>query len=213
MGSFKAFVEIGRVCVISHGKDFGKLVVIADVVDQNRVRDSWARRSRGRARGDSLLHRPLLLSRRPRTPALFRTRTRPQRGNTIGATSAPTVFPGGRAAQRRARGRDGEARSVLSASAIFALCRCRCYTARPAAAAAAGARVQTRGHQSHGHSRAHTQGREIPPSCGGVSPDKEEESITKTHRARRRPDPSHPPPAPPTQNNRPSATPPAWCAR
>lgn len=37
MGSFKAFVEIGRVCVISHGKDFGKLVVIADVVDQNRA--------------------------------------------------------------------------------------------------------------------------------------------------------------------------------
>jgi hypothetical protein len=38
MGSFKAFVEIGRVCVISHGKEFGQLVVIADVVDQNQVR-------------------------------------------------------------------------------------------------------------------------------------------------------------------------------
>jgi len=50
MGSFKAFVEIGRVCVISHGKDFGQLVVIADVVDQNRVRRTSGRRLADRRR-------------------------------------------------------------------------------------------------------------------------------------------------------------------
>lgn len=54
MGSFKAFVEIGRVCVISHGKEFGKLVVIADVVDQNRVRmPKRAREDEGRRHRES----------------------------------------------------------------------------------------------------------------------------------------------------------------
>ena len=33
------FVEIGRVAMIAYGKDKGKLCVILDVIDQNRVRD------------------------------------------------------------------------------------------------------------------------------------------------------------------------------
>jgi hypothetical protein len=35
---FKRFVEIGRVALVNYGKDYGRLVVIVDVVDQNRVR-------------------------------------------------------------------------------------------------------------------------------------------------------------------------------
>jgi hypothetical protein len=31
-------VEIGRVALVNYGKDYGRLVVIVDVVDQNRVR-------------------------------------------------------------------------------------------------------------------------------------------------------------------------------
>uniref|UniRef100_A0A2P2LFF4 60S ribosomal protein L14 n=1 Tax=Rhizophora mucronata TaxID=61149 RepID=A0A2P2LFF4_RHIMU len=34
---FKRYVEIGRVALINYGKEHGKLVVIVDVVDQNRV--------------------------------------------------------------------------------------------------------------------------------------------------------------------------------
>lgn len=34
---FKRFVEIGRVALVNYGKDYGRLVVIVDVVDQNRV--------------------------------------------------------------------------------------------------------------------------------------------------------------------------------
>lgn len=34
---FKRYVEIGRVALINFGEDYGKLVVITDVVDQNRV--------------------------------------------------------------------------------------------------------------------------------------------------------------------------------
>ncbi|CAN0829190.1 60S ribosomal protein L14-1 [Linum grandiflorum] len=34
---FKRYVEIGRVALINYGKDYGKLVVIVDVVDQNRA--------------------------------------------------------------------------------------------------------------------------------------------------------------------------------
>jgi ribosomal protein L14E/L6E/L27E len=30
-------VEIGRVALVNYGKDYGKLVVIVDVIDQNRV--------------------------------------------------------------------------------------------------------------------------------------------------------------------------------
>ena len=38
MQPFKRFVEIGRVALVNYGKDYGRLVVIVDVVDQNRVR-------------------------------------------------------------------------------------------------------------------------------------------------------------------------------
>ncbi|XP_058003931.1 uncharacterized protein LOC131180601 [Hevea brasiliensis] len=34
---FKRYVEIGRVTLISYGKDYGKLNVIADVIEQNQV--------------------------------------------------------------------------------------------------------------------------------------------------------------------------------
>uniref|UniRef100_A0A2P2LFD2 Large ribosomal subunit protein eL14 domain-containing protein n=2 Tax=Rhizophora mucronata TaxID=61149 RepID=A0A2P2LFD2_RHIMU len=34
---FQRYVEIGRVALINYGKDYGKLVVIVDVVDQNRA--------------------------------------------------------------------------------------------------------------------------------------------------------------------------------
>ena len=35
---FKRHVEIGRVAMVNYGEDYGKLVVISDIVDQNRVR-------------------------------------------------------------------------------------------------------------------------------------------------------------------------------
>ncbi len=34
---FKRYVEIGRVAMINYGEEYGKLVVISDIVDQNRV--------------------------------------------------------------------------------------------------------------------------------------------------------------------------------
>ncbi|KAL8167578.1 hypothetical protein V2J09_009077 [Rumex salicifolius] len=34
---FTRYVEIGRVALINYGKDYGRLVVIVDVVDQNRA--------------------------------------------------------------------------------------------------------------------------------------------------------------------------------
>ncbi|KAG6582745.1 60S ribosomal protein L14-2, partial [Cucurbita argyrosperma subsp. sororia] len=34
---FKRYVEIGRVALVNYGEDYGKLVVIVDVIDQNRV--------------------------------------------------------------------------------------------------------------------------------------------------------------------------------
>ncbi|XP_031501812.1 60S ribosomal protein L14-1-like [Nymphaea colorata] len=34
---FKRYVEIGRVAMVNYGKEYGKLVVIVDVVDQNRA--------------------------------------------------------------------------------------------------------------------------------------------------------------------------------
>ncbi|RZC82232.1 hypothetical protein C5167_045011 [Papaver somniferum] len=33
---FKRYVEIGRVALVNYGEDYGKLVVIVDVIDQNR---------------------------------------------------------------------------------------------------------------------------------------------------------------------------------
>jgi large subunit ribosomal protein L14e len=35
---FKRTVEIGRVVMVNYGKDTGKLYVISDIVDLNRVR-------------------------------------------------------------------------------------------------------------------------------------------------------------------------------
>jgi ribosomal protein L14E/L6E/L27E len=35
---FKRYVEIGRVAMVNYGPETGTLVVITDVVDQNRVR-------------------------------------------------------------------------------------------------------------------------------------------------------------------------------
>jgi ribosomal protein L14E/L6E/L27E len=43
-GLYKRFVEIGRVVLISYGPLTGKLATVVDVVDQNRVRYSDARR-------------------------------------------------------------------------------------------------------------------------------------------------------------------------
>ncbi|CAN6462091.1 unnamed protein product [Victoria cruziana] len=34
---FKRYVEIGRVAMINYGKEYGRLVVIVDVIDQNRA--------------------------------------------------------------------------------------------------------------------------------------------------------------------------------
>ena len=34
---FKRYVEIGRVAFVNYGEEYGKLVVIVDVIDQNRV--------------------------------------------------------------------------------------------------------------------------------------------------------------------------------
>lgn len=41
---FKRYVEIGRVAMINYGPECGTLVVISDVVDQNRVSSSAQRR-------------------------------------------------------------------------------------------------------------------------------------------------------------------------
>ncbi|XP_057796488.1 60S ribosomal protein L14-2-like [Salvia miltiorrhiza] len=35
--SFKRYVEIGRVALVNYEKDYGKLVVIVDVIDQSRA--------------------------------------------------------------------------------------------------------------------------------------------------------------------------------
>lgn len=37
---FKRFVEIGRVALVNYGKEYGRLVVIVDIIDQNRVTPS-----------------------------------------------------------------------------------------------------------------------------------------------------------------------------
>lgn len=36
---FKRYVEIGRVCLINYGPEYGQLVVVSDVLDQSRVRE------------------------------------------------------------------------------------------------------------------------------------------------------------------------------
>jgi ribosomal protein L14E/L6E/L27E len=39
---FSRHIEIGRVCLVNYGADYGKLVTIVDVLDQNRVRSPRA---------------------------------------------------------------------------------------------------------------------------------------------------------------------------
>ncbi|CAK9165751.1 unnamed protein product [Ilex paraguariensis] len=34
---FKRFIEVGRVALVNYGKEYGKLVVIVDVIDHNRA--------------------------------------------------------------------------------------------------------------------------------------------------------------------------------
>lgn len=61
---FSRYVEIGRVALINYGPETGKLVVITDVVDANRVRESKKKPGRRGARRASfprtLLHAPAL---------------------------------------------------------------------------------------------------------------------------------------------------------
>lgn len=35
---FKRYMEIGRVAFINYGPEYGQLVVVSDILDQNRVR-------------------------------------------------------------------------------------------------------------------------------------------------------------------------------
>ena len=35
--SFKRFVELGRVCLVTYGEESGKLATVVDVIDNNRV--------------------------------------------------------------------------------------------------------------------------------------------------------------------------------
>ena len=59
---FTRLVEVGRVAMVNYGKDYGKLVVIVDIIDQARVsavsseaepRGGEGRRSQGRGRAGS----------------------------------------------------------------------------------------------------------------------------------------------------------------
>lgn len=115
MGSFKAFVEIGRVCLISHGKEFGKLVVIADVVDQNRVRNRARTRGQDERRHRHRRERERMASRRRvarRPPSLDRAPPAAARSELcIRARRTPSwrgdQAPGSPAAVAGAIGREG----------------------------------------------------------------------------------------------------------
>lgn len=53
---YSRFVEVGRVAMINYGEDYGKLCVIMNVLDHNRVRPRtsvtvWRRRAAGAAAG------------------------------------------------------------------------------------------------------------------------------------------------------------------
>ena len=41
MQSFKRFVEVGRVALINYGSDEGKLCVIVEIIDGNKVLYPW----------------------------------------------------------------------------------------------------------------------------------------------------------------------------
>ena len=50
---FSRNVEVGRVALINYGKEYGKLVVIVDVVDQNRVSSAADLPTDGQASGST----------------------------------------------------------------------------------------------------------------------------------------------------------------
>ncbi|KAG4954411.1 hypothetical protein JHK87_040005 [Glycine soja] len=52
---FKRYVEIGRVAQINYGKEYGRLIVIVDVIDQNKMLRPSERRVHGA--GNSLSER------------------------------------------------------------------------------------------------------------------------------------------------------------
>lgn len=55
---FKRTVEVGRVAVVNYGPETGKLVVISDIVDQNRVsRPLLAQQLKKTIRSDAILRR------------------------------------------------------------------------------------------------------------------------------------------------------------
>jgi ribosomal protein L14E/L6E/L27E len=60
---FKRYVEIGRVAIINYGPEVGKLVVISDVVDQNRVSAAAAPSQACTGSGGQLAHRARALMR------------------------------------------------------------------------------------------------------------------------------------------------------
>ncbi|XP_057990612.1 probable 60S ribosomal protein L14 [Hevea brasiliensis] len=47
--SFKRYVEIGKAALVNYGKDYGKLVVIVDVIDHNRASIGTPEMSKGKA--------------------------------------------------------------------------------------------------------------------------------------------------------------------
>lgn len=62
---FKRYVEIGRLALINFGEDYGKLVVISDVLDQNRrvvLHISLSARQSRAAHGEAASWRRLLSS-------------------------------------------------------------------------------------------------------------------------------------------------------
>ena len=63
---YTRYVEIGRVAMVSYGADYGKLVVISDVVDQNRVRKRVDSNPETR-RGDSWGSKDIIASGPPST--------------------------------------------------------------------------------------------------------------------------------------------------
>lgn len=40
---FKRYMEIGRVAMINFGEEYGQLVAVSDIIDQNRVCGRWLR--------------------------------------------------------------------------------------------------------------------------------------------------------------------------
>lgn len=53
---YSRFVEVGRVAMINYGADYGKLCVIMDVLDHNRVSGTAVYSASGRGVGAPLKH-------------------------------------------------------------------------------------------------------------------------------------------------------------